>query len=160
MGSRGLFLAEMMPFYGRNAVGAMVLHDPALDLLFERIQLGGPRRTRFADDRLGVRQVCAHGRAGNLPFLRNLLHRLPLVVSIVYRVHCLTPEHRGSPEVVFLIFLSVPPSWGSIHFIPAQFYPSLIPARSETKQPGRHTTGRISKSNPRQRVFARTRRES
>ena len=36
------------------AIGAMVFHDPLDDLLFKRIKLGGPRRTRFRDHRFRV----------------------------------------------------------------------------------------------------------
>src|ERR1700676_2421201 len=54
--------------------------------------------------------------------MRNLLHRLPLYVEIVYCIHCLTPKHGCSPEDLDLISFSLQPSWGSVNSTPARVY--------------------------------------
>ncbi len=66
------------------AIGAVVLRDPLRDLLFKRIELRGPRWPWFADHRLWMVEIFAHGRSRDLQFLRNFLHALPLDVKIVY----------------------------------------------------------------------------
>src|SRR6516225_3232847 len=100
----------------------MVFHHPLGDLLFERIKLGGTRRTWFRNDRLWVLQIFAHRRTRDVQLLRNFLHRFPLCVEIVYRIHCLTPKHGCSPEVLILISFSLQPSWGSVNSPPARVY--------------------------------------
>ena len=47
------------------AIGAMIFRDPRLDLLFERIKLGGPRWTWLAHHRLRVLEIFAHRRPRN-----------------------------------------------------------------------------------------------
>ena len=100
----------------------MVFHDPLLDLLFKRIQLGGPRWTWFRDHRFRVLQVFAHRRARDVQLLSYLLHCLALCIEIVYGIHGLTPKHSCSPEDLILISLSLQPSWGSVNSPPARVY--------------------------------------
>ncbi|HEU5380246.1 MAG TPA: hypothetical protein VFV38_32885, partial [Ktedonobacteraceae bacterium] len=50
-------------------IGAMILCDPLRNLVFERIELRGSRRTWLLDHRFWMIQIFAHGRPRNREFL-------------------------------------------------------------------------------------------
>src|SRR5205814_8908527 len=78
---------------------AVVLFDPVLNLLLERIEFGMPVGSRMRHGhQLRMTQILAHRIPGELELNRDLLNRFALCFKFMYRIHSPAPDHGSLLE--------------------------------------------------------------